>query len=108
MPFTSHRSLFTTPSRHRQASEYSVDYRLAGDRLRLRLIADDDAVAQDIGADALYVLRRNVATAIQKRVGPSSEREVNCGPRRRAITNQSVHLQVVSARIARGPDHIDD
>ena len=75
---TVHRSLITsTGSRHRQSRENSLDNGLAGDRFRLGFVADDDAMPQDVRADALYVLRRDVAAAVQKRMGSSAERQIN-------------------------------
>ena len=35
---------------------------------RFRFVAHDDAMAQNVGADALDVLRRDVAAAVQERV----------------------------------------
>ena len=76
--------------------------------LGLGFVADDDAVAQDIGADALDVLRRDVAAAVQERVGARGQREVNRGARRSAVTNQAFQIQIVRRRLARRPDDIDD
>ena len=86
-----------TASRHRQSGKNPLDDGLARDRLRLGFVADDDAVAQHIGADALHVLRRDVAAAVQERVRARGEREINRGARRGAVANQSFELQIVGA-----------
>jgi hypothetical protein len=51
-------------SRHRQSRENALYNSLARNRLRFRFVANDDAVTQNIGTDALDVLRCNVAASI--------------------------------------------
>ena len=48
---------------------------------RFGFVADDDAVAQDIVPDALDVLRRDIAAAVEEGVGARGERERNRGAR---------------------------
>src|SRR6266550_4620812 len=97
-----------TASRHRQSCENSLDDGLTRHGLSLGFIADNDAVTQYIGADALYVLRRDVAAAVQERVGARTECEINGGARRSSVANQSFQPQIVGAGLSRGPDHVNN
>jgi hypothetical protein len=51
-------------SRHRQSRKNAFYNRLARNRLRFRFVANDNAMTQDVGADALNVLRCDVAASI--------------------------------------------
>src|SRR6476620_979413 len=93
-------------SRHSQSGKNALDDGLTRHRLSLGFIADDDAMAQHVGADALYILRRDIAAAIQKRMCTRTECEINGGARRSAVANQSFESQIVGAGLARGPDHV--
>src|SRR5262249_19723017 len=97
-----------TASRHRQSCKNSLNDGLTRHRLSLGLIADDDAMAQHVRADALHVLRRDVASAVKECVRARTEGEINGGARRSAVANQSFQPQIVGARSARGPDHVDN
>src|SRR5437763_1099406 len=103
---SNHLSLFAL--RHRQARKNPLNNRLACNRFRFCLVADDDAMTQNIRTDALDVLRRDVAATIQERMRSSSESEVYGGARRGAITDQTFKLQIVSRRFACRPNDIDD
>jgi hypothetical protein len=61
-PITSHFSQFR--SRHRQPREDPLHNRLARNRLRFRFVANDNAMTQNVGTDALDVLRCDVAASI--------------------------------------------
>ena len=67
----------TGKSRHRQPSKNPLDNGLARDCFRLGFVTDNDAVPQHVGTNALYVLRRDLAAPVQKRMGPSAERQIN-------------------------------
>ncbi len=97
-----------TASRHRESGENSLDDGLTRHRLSLGFIADDDAMAQHVGADALHVLRRDVAAPVQERVCARTEGKINGGARRSAVANQTFQAQIVGARFARGPDHVNN
>jgi hypothetical protein len=62
IPLTAHLS--PAHSRHRQPREDPFYNRLARNRLRFRFVANDNAVTQNVGTDALDVLGRNVAASI--------------------------------------------
>src|SRR5438552_1647660 len=47
------------------AVEDASHHLVAVDLLRLRLVGDDHAVAEHVGADRLHVLRRHVAAALR-------------------------------------------
>src|SRR5437764_9608243 len=90
-------------SRHWQAGENSIDNRFTCDRFRFRFVTDDDAVTQHVSADALDVLRRDVAAAVQESMSSRREREINRGGGRSAVANQAVEVQMVRGRSAPGP-----
>ena len=54
-------------------------------------------MAQHVGADALHVLWRDIAAAVQERVCARTECEINGGARRSAVANQSFQPQIVGA-----------
>src|SRR5206468_10381248 len=82
---TVHRSLITfAKSWHRQPRKNPFNDRLAGDRFRLSLITDNDAMPQHVGTDAFHVLGRNVTAPVQKRVRARSECKINRCPWRGA------------------------
>src|SRR4029077_14517250 len=80
-------------SRHRQSCENPIDYRLACHALGFGLVAHDDAVAQNIRPDAFDILRRDIAAAVEERIGARGEREVNRRPRRSAVTDQAFEFE---------------
>src|SRR5213083_337144 len=84
----------------------SFDDGLTRHRFSLGFIADDDAMTQHVGADALHILWRDIAAAVQEGVGARAEGEINGRARRSAVANQSLESQIVGAWFARGPDHI--
>src|SRR5206468_2245498 len=90
-----------------KAGKNSFDDGFARDCFSLGLVANDDAMPQDIRSDAFYILRCDITAAVQKRVSPRAEREINRGPRPRAVTNQSIQMQIARRRLARRPDNID-
>src|SRR6185295_13238741 len=49
--------------------QHAVHHVLGGDVLRLGLVGEQDAVAQDVVGDLLHVLRHDVAAAAQEREG---------------------------------------
>src|SRR5207248_924338 len=53
-------------SRHRELVEDALEQVFRGEVLGLGLVSDDDAVAQHVVTDRLDVLRRDVATAVEK------------------------------------------
>src|SRR6185312_3274452 len=55
--------------------EHAVHDVLRGHVLRLGLVGEKDAVAQDVVGDLLHVLRHDVAAAAQEREGPRRLRE---------------------------------
>ena len=95
-------------SRHRQSRENPLDNRLARDRLCFRFVANDDAMAQNVGTDALDVLRCDVAASVQESMSTRGQREINCGAGRGAVTNQTFQLQVIRCRLPRRPNNVDD
>src|SRR5260370_30777642 len=90
---TDHYSLFR--SRHWQAGKDSFDDGFARDRFGLGFVADNDAVAQHVLADAFDILRRDVAAAIQKGVGTCAEGEVDCCAWRSAVTHEPLESQII-------------
>src|SRR6478752_6655104 len=95
-----------TASRHRQSCKNSLDDGFTRHRFSLGFVADDDAVTQHVGADALYVLRRDVAAPVQERMRARTECEINGGTRRSAVANQSFEPEIVGAGLARRPDYV--
>src|SRR5437762_2124147 len=63
-------------------------------------------MTQHVGTDALHILWRDIAAAVQEGVSARTECEINCGSRRSAVANQSLESQIVGAGFARGPDHV--
>src|SRR4029077_8688360 len=90
-----------TASRNRQSCKNSIDDGLTRHRLGLSFVADDDAMAQHVGPDALHVLRCDVAAAVQERVCARSECEIDGGAWRSAVANQTFESQIVGGRFAR-------
>src|SRR5690349_22473914 len=94
------RAPLERPSGHRYAVEDAA-YDLVGvDLLRLRLVGDDDAVAQHVRPDRLHVLRRHVAAPLQERMRLGGERQVERGARRGAVLDQRSEVELVRRRIA--------
>src|SRR5206468_9794869 len=106
MPRIGEESRGFTASRHRQPGKDSLDDGLARHRLSLGFVADDDAVPQHVGADALHVLWRDVAAPVQKRMCARTECEINGCAWRSAIADQSFQTKIVRAGLPRGPDHV--
>ena len=67
-----------------------LDNRLARNRLCFRFVADDDAMAQNVGTNALDVLRCDVAASVQESMSTRGQREINCGAGGGAVTNQTL------------------
>ena len=65
-----------------------VDDLVAGDALRLGLVGEEDAVAEDVVHDLLHVLRRRVCAAVQKRVAARGEVEREGRARARAVLDE--------------------
>src|SRR5215211_8752652 len=97
-----------TASRHRQPRKNSFDDDLTRHGLSLGFVADDDAMAQHVGADALHVLWRDVAAPVQERMCARTKCEINRGAGRSAVANQSFEPKIVRAGLARGPDHVNN
>src|SRR5215211_1405560 len=97
-----------TASRHRQSGKNSFDDGLTRHGLSLGFIADNDAMAQHVGTNALHVLWRYVAAPIQECVCARSKCEINRGAGRSTVANQSFETKIVGARFARGPDHVNN
>ena len=57
-----------------ETGENWIDDRLTRHGLSFGFVADDHAVAQHVGADALHVLRRHVTATVQERVCACTER----------------------------------
>src|SRR4029077_10981282 len=95
-------------SRHRQSCKNPLDNRLARNRLCFRFVANDNAMTQDIGADALDVLRGDVAASVQESMSTRGQREINCGARGGSVTNQTLQLQVIRRRLPCRPNNVDD
>src|SRR5262249_29380156 len=95
-----------TASRHRQPCKNSLDDGLTRHGFSLGFVADDDTMAQYVGADALHVLWRDITAAVQEGVGACTQGEINGGARRSAVANQSFQPQIIGARFARGPNHV--
>src|SRR6266540_4062624 len=94
--------------RHRQFIKNLLDDRLAGLLLRLRFVGDRHAVAEHIHADALDILRGDIAAPAQEGEGLGRERERNRRARRGAELNEIFRVDVVVRRVARGAHQIDD
>src|SRR5882724_3759273 len=95
-----------TASRHRQSCKNSLDDSLT--RYSLGFIADDDAMAQHVGTNALHVLWRDVAAPVQKRMCARTECKINGCAWRSTVANQSFQTKIVCARLPRGPDHVNN
>src|SRR5262245_44487355 len=78
--------------RHLHPLEHAVDQVLAGDVLRLGLVAEQDAVAQHVVGDLLHVLGDDVAAAVQERDGAGGLGEGERRARRRAERDQVSRL----------------
>src|SRR5436853_2041314 len=97
-----------TASRHWQSGKNSLDDGLTRHRFGLSFVADDDAMAQHVGANTLHILWRNISAPVQERMGARSECKVNGGARRCAIANQSFETQIVGGWFACRPDDVHD
>ena len=71
-------------------------------------VGQDDAVAQDVGADALDVLGRDVSAALEQRPGLGGDGEVDGGARGGAELDEMLDIEFVFLRRARGEDEMDD
>src|SRR5688572_19589739 len=65
-------------------------------------------MAQDVGADTLDILRRDVAAPGEESLGPRGERQGNRGARAGSVADESTELQLVRGRFTSGEDDIDD
>ena len=65
-------------------------------------------MTEHVEADALYILRCDVATSAQKCPRSRSERECDGRARTRAVANESAHLQLVARGFARREDDVHD
>src|SRR6266550_3716838 len=97
-----------TASRHRQSCKNSLDDGLTRHGLSLGFIAENDTVTQHIGTNALHVLWRDVAAPVQKRMCARTECKINGCAWRSTVANESFQTKIVGARLARGPDHVDN
>ncbi len=82
--------------------------RVGADALRLRLEAQQDAVAQDLGGDLADVLGRDEPLAVEPRSGPCAARERDRGARRGAEPAPAGEVGVVAARLAAGLHDVHD
>ena len=62
--------------------EYFLDEVVGRDVLSLGFVTHRDAMAEDIGREFFNILWGHVSATIEERGGSSSEREIDCGPRR--------------------------
>ena len=60
------------------------------------------------GADALHVLRSDIAAAIEESVSARGQRQINRRSRRGTVTDQAFQLQIVCRWFARRPDDVDN
>ena len=65
-------------------------------------------MAQYVVPDGFDVLRRDVAAAVEERVGLGREGEIDGGTGRGTVADHPVKLEAVGLRLATGPDDIDD
>src|SRR6266550_5645930 len=100
------RGIIGHPSRHRQFIKNLLNNRFAGLFFRFGFVGDGDAVAQHVHADALHVLRGNVAAATKERKSLGSERQRDRSARRRAELDEIFHLDFVGFRFARGAHEV--
>ena len=84
------RSRITAPAVLRR----SFDDCLARHTLGFGFVTHDDAMAQDVEADALDVLWRDVAATVEESVSACGEGEIDRGARRGAVSNQAVEFQM--------------
>src|SRR5262249_15989641 len=78
------------------------------DILRFGLVANRHAVAQHIQCEALHVLRRDVAAAVQEGRGGGGHGGGDGRGGRGGAADVAVQVDAVALRVACGPDHIDD
>src|SRR6059058_5758557 len=97
-----------TASRHRQSCKNSLDDGLTRYGFSLGFIADDDAVTQHVGTNALHVLWRDVAAPVQKRMCARTECKINGCAWRSTVANQSFQTKIVRARLPRRPHHVNN
>src|SRR4029077_3938662 len=95
-------------SRHRQSCENPLDDRLARNRLRFRFVANDNAMTQNVGTDALDVLRCDIAASVQESMSARGQCEINCSARGGTVTHQTLQLQIIRRRLPRCPNNVDD
>src|SRR5258708_6444586 len=65
-------------------------------------------MAQDVNPDAFYVLRGHIPSAVQESVGAGGQGQIYGGTRRRTVTDEAFHFQVVRAWIPGRPDDVYD
>src|SRR5438874_2388702 len=94
--------------RHRHGIEDFANNVIGSHCLGFSLVGQDDAVTQNIGADAFHVLGCNVSAALEQRPGFGRHGQINRRSRRSAELDEMFYFDFVLLGLARGEDQMDD